>query len=79
MKLVKKVVRLTGIPLLPVAAGSRAVLLSGGRVIWTSRVVAVHANTEEELRFETLNTHYRVALRPFPQADAAAIPMQMAA
>lgn len=70
---------LQGIALLPLSVGNRAVLLSGGKVIWTSRVVAIQTQTEEQLRFETLNTHYCVTMSPFPYADAAVLPVSAAA
>lgn len=79
MNLIKKVVHLSGVALLPVKVGSRAVLASGGQVTCTSRVVAVHTQTEEELCFETLNTNYRVSMSPSPRADCAMLPMRMAA
>lgn len=70
---------LQGIALLPLSVGSRAVLLSGGKVIWTSRVVAIQTQTEEQLRFETLNSIYCVTMSPFPYADAAVLPVSAAA
>ena len=65
--------------LMPLSVGSRAVLLSGGRVIWTSRVVSIQTQTEEELCFETLNTRYRVTMEPLPYAAAAEVPLRVAA
>lgn len=75
----KKTIRMAGIALMPVKVGCRALLLSGGKVTWTSRVVAIHKRTERELRFETLNTNYCIALSPSPQANCAALPVSMAA
>lgn len=75
----KRTVRMTGITLMPVEVGSRALLLSGGKVTWTTRVVAVRKRTERELRFETLNTIYQISLNHFPRDECAAIPVSMAA
>lgn len=79
MNLGKRKRTMRGIPLLPVSVGSRAVLLSSGKVIWTSHVVNIQTQTEEQLRFETLNTCYCVKLDMFPHADAAALPVSAAA
>ena len=69
---------LRGMALLPLSVGSRAVLLSGGQVIWTSRVVSIQTQTEEELCFETLNTNYCIKMAPSPQA-ASLLPTAAAA
>ena len=37
-------------------------------MIRTSRVVAIQSRKRNEIRFETLNTHYRLLLNTFPQA-----------
>ena len=75
----KKVVHLQGGVVMPVSVGSRAILLSGGKAILTSLVVAIHAMTEQELCFETLNTNYCVSMNPFPWAVSAVPTMSMAA
>ena len=79
MKPRMKTVRMAGVALAPVEVGSRALLLSGGKIIWTTQVVAVYKRTESELRFETLNTTYQIKLSPFPRNDCAALPVSMAA
>ena len=79
MKPRMKTVRMAGVALAPVEVGSRALLLSGGKIIWTTQVVAVYKRTESELRFETLNTIYQIKLSPCPRNDCAALPVSMAA
>ena len=74
MKPRMKTVRIAGVALAPVEVGSRALLLSGGKIIWTTQVVAVHKRTESELR-----TIYQIKLSPFPRNDCAALPVSMAA
>lgn len=75
----KKMVHLQGTVVMPVTVGSRAVLLTGGKVILTSMVVAIHTVTEQEVRFETLNTNYCISMCPFPWAGSAVPAMSMAA
>lgn len=75
----KKTVSLSGMAVLPVTVGSRAVLVCGGQVIRTSQVVAVHKHTSEELRFETMNSNYSVTLTPFPLAAVSLVPSGMMA
>ena len=74
----KKVIHFQDSVVMPVSVGSRAVLLSGGKAILTSLVVAIHAMTERELCFETRNTNYCVSMDPFPRAGAMPV-MGMAA
>ena len=55
----KKTARtLSGVLLCPLMVGAKAVIFHEGLVTRTSRVVAVHSRTENEIRFETLNTQY---------------------
>ena len=75
----KKVVHLQGGVIMPVSVGSRAVLLTGGKAILTSLVVTIHAMTEREVCFETLNTNYCISMDPFPWAGSAVPAMSMAA
>ena len=75
----KRVVHMQAVVLAPIAVGNRAILSSGGRVILTSKVVAVHTQTDEKVCFETLNTNDCVTMVPFPLAGAAALPMYAAA
>ena len=64
----KRSTTLRGALLTPLAVGSCVYLSTGGRVIRTSRVVAIQSRKRNEIRFETLNTHYRLLLNTFPQA-----------
>lgn len=75
----KKSVSLSGMAVMPVTVGARALLVSGGQFIRTSRVVAVHEHTPEVLRFETMNSNYSVDLTPSPLAAVSLIPMGMMA
>ena len=59
---------LRGTLLTPLSVGSCVYLSTGGRVIRTSRVVAIQSWKRHEIRFETLNTHYRLLLNTFPHA-----------
>lgn len=62
--MIKAMKFLDGTLLCPLAVGSRAVFLHRGNLVRTSRVVAIHGVTEEEARFETLNTTYRLTTGP---------------
>ena len=75
----KKSTTLRGTLLYPLIVGGCAMILHNGKVIRTSRVVAVHKSTVRELRFETLNTNYTLLLNPAPRAAASFFPMGMAA
>lgn len=79
MKKEKKAVHLTGSLLYPVTVGRGAVVFSDGQVIHTSRVMAVHEQTVNRIRFETLNTHYTLAMGPFPLAAVSPLPVRAAA
>jgi len=79
MKNNKKTVHLIGSLLYPVAVGKGAVVFSGGQVLHTSRVVAIHEQTVNQIRFETLNTHYTLAMGPFPLAAVSPLPVRAAA
>lgn len=65
---------LNGDLLLPLSVGARTVILHQGLVTRTSRVVAIHSRTEGEVRFETLNTQYRLLTGPAPNRRRTAFP-----
>ena len=65
--------------MMPLAVGAKAVILHQGQVMLTSQVVAIHSLAANEVRFETLNTHYRLLFGPLHQPDVRPIPMAMAA
>ena len=70
---------LNGDLLLPLSVGARTVILHQGLVTRTSRVVAIHSRTEGEVRFETLNTQYRLLTGPSSEPAAGCFPLAMAA
>lgn len=64
----KKTTTLSGVLMYPLEVGNCALILKQGRVLRTSRVVAIHQKKCDEIRFETMNTNYRLLLDTFPQA-----------
>ena len=52
----KKTTTLSGVLMYPLEVGSCALILSQGRILRTSRVVAIHRKKRDEIRFETMNT-----------------------
>ena len=70
---------MTGTLLRPLAVGAKAVILHQGQVTFTSQVVDIHSRTEDEVRFETKNTHYRLLTGPFRETVVSLWPMTMAA
>lgn len=70
---------LNGTLLRPLAVGAKAVILHQGQITLTSRVVEIHSRTEDEIRFETLNTEYRLLTGPDREQTADSFPMAMAA
>ena len=66
----KKEVKLCGYLIRPIAVGKTAIYAAGGHIPRTSRVVAVHEQTEDIVHFETNTTHYHLSLSPFPLAVA---------
>ena len=70
---------MTGTLLRPLAVGAKAVILHQGQVTFTSQVVDIHSRTEDEVRFETKNTHYRLLTGPFRETVVSLWPMAMAA
>lgn len=70
---------LTGTLLRPLAVGAKAVILHQGQVTLTSRVVEIHSRTEDEIRFETLNTEYCLLTGPKCEPAASGFSMAMAA
>lgn len=75
----KKTEILRGTLLCPLIVGNCALISSRGRLIRTSTVVAIHGQTCDEVRFETLNTHYRLRPNLAPAALAMSSVMCMAA
>ena len=66
---------LTGALLRPLAVGAKAVILHQGQVTFTSRVLSIHSYGMGEVRFETLNTQYRLLTGPFLRPAVNQFPM----
>ena len=58
---------LHGVLMRPLAIGAKAVIVHQGQITLTSRVVSIHSQTEDEVRFETLSSEYRLLIGPFRQ------------
>lgn len=72
----KKLVCISGKLLFPLQVGNRAIIVSGGDCIYTSRVVEILKESEEIAYFETMNSIYKVSLVPVP--FKAALPADLA-
>lgn len=70
---------MTGTLLRPLAVGAKAVILHQVQITLTSRVVEIHSRTEDEIRFETLNTQYRLLTGPCSEPAADCFSLAMAA
>ena len=66
----KKTTILRGVLMYPIKVGDCALIFHRGQFIRTSTVVAIHCDSAEVMRFETLNTCYTLLLDPIPQAAA---------
>lgn len=75
----KKDKTINGILMCPLAVGASAHIFHQGMITHTSRIVAIHSRTTQEVCFETLNTNYRLILNPFPFAASSQYAMNMAA
>ena len=75
----KKSTTLDGTLMYPLVVGGRAVIYHNGQYIRTSRIIAIHDRTAEQIRFETLNTNYTLLLNPTPQEAAEVCLLSMAA
>lgn len=63
----------------PLSVGSRALFLHWGGLVRTSPVVAIHNIADDEVRFETMDTSYRLLTRPTREPATSLIPLAMAA
>ena len=79
MKKEKKQIVLNGSLLRPLSVGRGALLHAGGNIYHTSRVVAVHEQSDDLVRFETLNSIYCLSMSPFPLAAVSPLPVRLAA
>lgn len=68
----KKEVSINGKVVFPLQEGARAVISTGGQLIYTSLVVEIKEERTDYVCFETMNSVYRVTLQPVPVR--AAIP-----
>ena len=75
----KKTRTLNGELMMPLSVGTRAMILHQGQIMLTSQVVAIHSQKEDEVRFETKNTHYRLLTGPSHQPAVSLFPVAMAA
>lgn len=75
----KKTTMLEGILMTQLRVGSCAYIFTKGHLIRTSRVVAIHNQDADAIRFETLNTQYTLFLAPAPQTAAASVMTRLAA
>lgn len=75
----KKEVKLCGCLIRPAVVGKTAIYAAGGHVYRTSRVVAIHEQTENMVHFETQKAHYHLSMSPFPLAPASPLPTMLAA
>ena len=67
----KKSIVMHGALLRPLVIGQGALLHAGGKIYHTSRVVVIHDQSDDMVRFETLNSNYC----PFPLAACNPLPM----
>ncbi|RFZ77604.1 hypothetical protein DS742_17465 [Lacrimispora amygdalina] len=79
MKKQKKEIYMNGSLLRPIAIGQSALIQTDGKVYHTSRVQAIHEQTEESILFETLNSLYHLSMLPFPLAAISPLPVRLAA
>lgn len=70
---------LNGVLIRPLAVGAKAVIFHQGQVTLTSRVVNIHSYTEDEVRFETVNTQYRLLTGPTCEPAVSLFPVAAAA
>ena len=54
----KKIRIVHGTLMYPLEVGSRALIFEEGRYLHTSTVIAIHGVTPQQIRFETMNSHY---------------------
>lgn len=70
---------LSGTLLCPLMVGEKAVIFHQGLITRTSRVVDIHSRTADEIRFETMNTEYRLLTGPDCEPAADCFPVALAA
>ena len=70
----KKSIVMRGALLRPLVIGQGALLHAGGKIYHTSRVVAIHDQSDDMVRFETLNSNYCLSMAPSPLAACNPLP-----
>lgn len=75
----KKFTTISGVLMLPLSIGKCAHILHEGGYTRTAKVVAVHSMERGNIRFETVDTHYRLLSDPMSQAADCRPVMGMAA
>lgn len=78
MKKDKKEIVISGKLLRPLVVGQSALLYANGKITHTQRVISIQEQTEDIIRFETLQVKYFLSLSPFPSAAVSPIPVRMA-
>ena len=68
----KKKITITGMPVSSVITGQPAYIQESSGLRRTSMVIRVKKATASEIRFETINSHYRLHMQsPFGQMEAS--------
>lgn len=75
----KKVRKMAGALLCPLAVGSRAIIVHQGKIIRTARITAIHHRNAGEVYFETLDTRYYLLTGPDSQPAVSVLPAALAA
>ena len=75
----KKVRKMAGALLCPLAVGSRAIIVHQGKIIRTARITAIHHRNAGEVCFETLDTRYYLLTGPDTQPAVSVLPAALAA
>ena len=64
----------------PLEVGSRALIFEEGRYLHTSTVISIHGVTPQQIRFETMNSHYCLLAPSLPvAADVPVMVMEQVA
>ncbi len=75
----KKTINLNGSLLAPLAIGEAASICTGGKFLRTGRVVAIHEQSEDSIRFETLKCNYHLTMPVLPPAADKLLYAELAA
>lgn len=75
----KKTINLNGSLLAPLAIGEAACIRTGGKFLRTARVVAIHEQSEDCIRFETRKYNYHLTMPVLPPAADKLLYAELAA